>query len=120
MRGLIDAGYVYIAQPPLYKIKRKKREQYVDNDEQLNRISSNWARKTTPSCACAITTPSPRPRSTASSKPSPASKPSGAGVTRYGCSMEAYLDAHNAQQVLPKYLVRLTHRQRRELPLPPR
>src|SRR5690606_13014117 len=36
MRGLIERGYVYIAQPPLYKIKRKKREQYVDNDEQLN------------------------------------------------------------------------------------
>ena len=38
MRGLIEQGYVYMAQPPLYKIKRKRREQYVDNDEQLNRI----------------------------------------------------------------------------------
>jgi len=38
MKGLIETGYVYIAQPPLYKIKRKRREQYVDNDEQLNRI----------------------------------------------------------------------------------
>ena len=38
MRGLIEAGYVYIAQPPLYKIKRKRREQYIDNDPQLNRI----------------------------------------------------------------------------------
>ncbi|NBY42274.1 MAG: hypothetical protein EBQ49_03030, partial [Verrucomicrobia bacterium] len=27
-----------IAQPPLYRIKRKKREQYVDNDADLNRI----------------------------------------------------------------------------------
>ena len=38
MPGLLDAGYVYIAQPPLYRIKRKKREQYVDNDADLNRI----------------------------------------------------------------------------------
>ena len=38
LKGLIEAGYVYIAQPPLYKIKRKRREQYIDNDPQLNRI----------------------------------------------------------------------------------
>jgi len=38
MTELIETGYVYIAQPPLYKIKRKRREQYVDNDEELNRM----------------------------------------------------------------------------------
>ncbi len=38
MKELIETGYVYIAQPPLYKIKRKRREQYVDNDEELNRM----------------------------------------------------------------------------------
>lgn len=38
MVELIENGYVYIAQPPLYKIKRKRREQYVDNDEELNRM----------------------------------------------------------------------------------
>lgn len=38
MRGLIEKGYVYIAQPPLYKIKRRRREQYIDNDAQLNKI----------------------------------------------------------------------------------
>lgn len=38
MGELIRKGYVYVAQPPLYQIKRKKREEYVDDDVQLNRI----------------------------------------------------------------------------------
>ncbi|MFO1459072.1 MAG: DNA topoisomerase (ATP-hydrolyzing) subunit B [Verrucomicrobiota bacterium] len=38
MTQLIRDGYVYIAQPPLYSITRKKRTDYVDDDAQLNRI----------------------------------------------------------------------------------
>lgn len=38
MRGLIDKGYVYIAQPPLYRIKQKNNEIYVDNELKLDRI----------------------------------------------------------------------------------
>ncbi|MBM3849930.1 MAG: DNA topoisomerase (ATP-hydrolyzing) subunit B [Verrucomicrobia bacterium] len=38
MTQLIRDGYVYIAQPPLYSITRKKRTDYVDDDMQLNRI----------------------------------------------------------------------------------
>ncbi|HEY8902540.1 MAG TPA: toprim domain-containing protein, partial [Chthoniobacterales bacterium] len=38
MPKLVRGGYVYIAQPPLYRIKRKKREEYVDDDAQLNQI----------------------------------------------------------------------------------
>jgi DNA gyrase subunit B len=38
MPALVKAGYVYIAQPPLYKITRKKKEQYVQDDAQLNKI----------------------------------------------------------------------------------
>jgi DNA gyrase subunit B len=38
MPELIRRGYIYIAQPPLYQIARKKRVEYVDDDAQLNRI----------------------------------------------------------------------------------
>ena len=38
MPELIKRGYVYIAQPPLYQISRKKRVEYVEDDAQLNRI----------------------------------------------------------------------------------
>ncbi len=35
MRQLIDAGYVYIAQPPLYRIKKGKADYYVYSDKEL-------------------------------------------------------------------------------------
>ncbi len=38
MPRLIREGYMYIAQPPLYQIARKKRIEYVDDDAALNRI----------------------------------------------------------------------------------
>jgi len=38
MTELVRAGKVFIAQPPLYQVKRKKREEYVDDDVQLNKI----------------------------------------------------------------------------------
>ncbi len=38
MPDLVKAGYVYIAQPPLYRVTRKKREEYVQDDVELNRI----------------------------------------------------------------------------------
>ena len=36
MRPVIEKGYVYIAQPPLYKIQQGKRIEYAYSDEELN------------------------------------------------------------------------------------
>jgi DNA gyrase subunit B len=38
MTQLVKQGFVYIAQPPLYQVTRKKRVEYVDDDVQLNKI----------------------------------------------------------------------------------
>jgi len=38
MKQLIDLGYVFIAQPPLYKVQLGKRVEYVYSDDQLTKI----------------------------------------------------------------------------------
>lgn len=36
MKPLIDSGSVYIAKPPLFKVRRRKKERYIDTEEQLD------------------------------------------------------------------------------------
>jgi DNA gyrase subunit B len=38
MQPLIEAGYVYIAKPPLYKLTQGKRERYIEKDSELEEI----------------------------------------------------------------------------------
>jgi DNA gyrase subunit B len=38
MQELIEAGYVYIAKPPLYKLKQGARERYIEKDSELEEI----------------------------------------------------------------------------------
>jgi len=42
MKQLVEAGYVYIAQPPLYRLKKGKKEVYAYNDDEMNRILQDW------------------------------------------------------------------------------
>ncbi|MBN3039053.1 MAG: DNA topoisomerase (ATP-hydrolyzing) subunit B [Candidatus Omnitrophica bacterium] len=35
---LVEKGHIYIAQPPLYRIKRGKREEYIDTEERMNEL----------------------------------------------------------------------------------
>tara|TARA_Y100000768_G_scaffold155513_2_gene116133 strand:+ start:332 stop:2740 length:2409 start_codon:yes stop_codon:yes gene_type:complete len=41
MKPLFDEGRIFIAQPPLYKIKKGKTEKYISNDQELNSFLSN-------------------------------------------------------------------------------
>lgn len=44
MRKLIEAGYVFIAQPPLYQIKKGKKSVYAYNDRELEKILDDFGR----------------------------------------------------------------------------
>ena len=45
MRPLIEKGYVYIAQPPLYKVSRGREEKYLYSDEELEKTLDAMGRK---------------------------------------------------------------------------
>jgi DNA gyrase subunit B len=108
MRGLFDRGFVYIAQPPLYKIKRKKREQYIDNDEQLNRILLELGSEDVVLTRLAdghVFAPAQIDKIVENLA---ALEKLGAGVTRHGGSLAGFLDRHDpATQELPRYLARI-------------
>ena len=38
MKQLIESGYVYIAQPPLYRVRKSKADNYVFNDKELDEL----------------------------------------------------------------------------------
>ncbi|WP_110928033.1 DNA topoisomerase (ATP-hydrolyzing) subunit B [Bacillus massiliglaciei] len=43
MKKIIEHGYVYIAQPPLYKVQQGKRVEYAYNDRELDTILANFS-----------------------------------------------------------------------------
>lgn len=108
MTGLVERGFVYIAQPPLYRIKRKRREQYVDNDEQLNRILLELGSEDVVLSRVRdgmVFTPAQVDRIVESLAQLDRL---GAGVTRHGAPLGEYLDLHSGPSYsLPKYIARI-------------
>lgn len=47
MKPIIEAGYVYIAQPPLYRAKIGKKEQYLKDEAALKKFIMSWAQEST-------------------------------------------------------------------------
>jgi DNA gyrase subunit B len=108
MRGIIDSGFLYIAQPPLYKIKRRRREQYVESDAELNRILLELGSED-------VTLVRTRDDHQFSSATIDKVVDALArleiltgGVSRYGCPVTEYLDEKDEETLeLPKYIARI-------------
>jgi len=47
MKPLIEKGFLYIAQPPLYKVKIGKKEQYLKDDTSFKEFLLDWAKEQT-------------------------------------------------------------------------
>ncbi len=108
MKGLIERGYIYIAQPPLYKIKRKKREQYVDNDEQLNRILLELGSEDVVLTRLADSHVFAPAQVDKIVENLAALEKLGTGVTRYGAGIAEYLDQRDqTTHALPRYVARI-------------
>jgi DNA gyrase subunit B len=108
MKGLIERGYVYIAQPPLYRIKRKKREQYIDNDDQLNRILLELGSEDVVLTRLRDQLVVAAGQVDKIVEALATLEKLGLGVTRYGASLTAYLDQHDlATHALPRYVARI-------------
>lgn len=106
MRGLIENGYVYIAQPPLYKIKRKKKETYVMNDAELNKILLNLGSADVILTRLSDNFEFPETKLDKLVEAFARIETLGHGITRYGCDLATYLDT-NRDGKLPKYIARI-------------
>ena len=107
MKLLIEKGFVYLAQPPLYKIKRRRREQYIQNDEELNRILIELGSEEVTLKRIRDEHQFPGSLVDRIVEALLRLENLGGGVERFGCSLSHYLDHHNEADELPKYLARI-------------
>lgn len=106
MRGLIEEGYVYIAQPPLYRIKRRRQERYIQNDEELNRILLDLGIEDVTLTEADSHRPIPREELQRLVKILTRMESLGSAIVRHGCPLGTYLNEGIAAP-LPRYIAKI-------------
>jgi DNA gyrase subunit B len=108
MRELIERGYIYIAKPPLYKIKRKKKERYVDSDSDLNRILLELGAEDVSLVRASDDYLFTQEQLGKIVDAFSRLEMLGQGVARHNCPLPTYLDQHDREsKKLPKYIARV-------------
>lgn len=108
MRELIERGYIYIAQPPLYRIKRKKKERYIDNDSELNKILLELGSEDVSLIRAKDGYQFEKEQLSKIVNAFSRLEMLGQSIIRHNCSFPTYLDQHDIEtKKLPKYLARI-------------
>jgi DNA gyrase subunit B len=107
MRGLIEEGYVYIAQPPLYKIKRKRKERYVQDDNEMNRILIELGLEDVSLTRLADGYAFSAEQLTDLVEIIEKIETLGKSLRAHGCDLARYLDQRHGDCELPKYVAKM-------------
>ena len=107
MPDLVKRGYLYIAQPPLYLVTRKKRSEYVQDNDELNKILIDLG-----AGEVTLRTVDKSREFTAEELKSILENLSSLSrfqksIAGNGGNFQAYLDARRADGHLPEYMVRI-------------
>jgi DNA gyrase subunit B len=113
MPDLVKRGFLYIAQPPLYLVTRKKRSEYVQDDDELNKILIELGPPKSSSAPTTNPAASPPTSSRSSSKTSRPSRATPAPSKATAAISKNYLAARRERPPAGIHGAH-PHRQRRE------
>ena len=106
MRGLIENGYVYIAQPPLYKIKRRKNERYIMNDAEMNKILIELGSENLTLVRLSDNLEFNSSKVDKIVELLSRLETLSSGITRYGCQFASYINS-GRDGMMPRYVARI-------------